>query len=176
MKQLNSPTKTSSIAKLWSGAAMLTGLFVASPAFPLTAQVAPDAVTTSTSGKANQWRTDLDETLAEAKLQNKLVLLRFTADWCAPCRVMDARVWPDASVQTALSDKYLIVKIDIDIKASQIMTQNYGVRSVPTLIVLKGNGDEIKRGRFMSSRELTSFLESTAQTNSESDPSGNDSS
>lgn len=130
------------------------------------------AVSTSSPAKKIEWRTDLDAALAEAKQHNKLVLLRFTAEWCAPCRVMDARVWPDSAVQTALAEKYLIVKSDIDVEGSEVIARKYGVQAIPTLLVLDSDGNELERGGFMSSQELIKFLESAAKTKGESDPPG----
>lgn len=158
----------SSKAARWLGTGLVTGLVLVALAYPLAAPAEPDATSTTASSKQLKWHTDLDAALAEAKAQNKLVLLRFTADWCAPCRVMDARVWPDSAVQAALADKYLIVKSDIDIEASYATARKYGVQGVPTLITLDGNGEEIDRAGFMSSPQLINFLETSAKTIGES--------
>lgn len=111
--------------------------------------------------KAMEWRTDLGAALADAASTNQNVLLRFTATWCAPCRVMDIRVWPDATVQAALADGYIIVKSDIDEESSQLLARNYGVRGVPTLLLLDSAGKEISRAGFMSSPETVKFLKTT---------------
>ena len=110
------------------------------------------------SEKKVEWRTDLPAALADAAKQNKTVLLRFTATWCGPCRVMEARVWPDPTVQAELADKYIGVKGDTDEEASQILARKYGVRAVPTLLLLESTGKEIGRGGFMSSPETVKFL------------------
>jgi thiol:disulfide interchange protein len=110
--------------------------------------------------KKLEWRSDLPAALADAAKQNKTVLLRFTATWCGPCRVMDARVWTDPTVQAELSAKHIIVKSDIDDEASQLLAQKYGVRGVPTLLLLDSAGKETGRGGFMSSPETVKFLKS----------------
>lgn len=110
------------------------------------------------------WRTDLPTALADAAKQNKTVLLRFTAKWCGPCRVMDARVWPDPTVQAALARKYVIVKSDVDEEASQVLAQKYGIPGVPTLLLLDGKGRETARGGFMSSPEMVKFLDTSGAT------------
>lgn len=88
------------------------------------------------------------------------MLLRFTATWCAPCRVMDARVWTDPDVKSAVADKFIIVKSDIDEEPSRVLAEKYGVRGVPALLLLDGTGKEIARGGFMSSPETVKFLKS----------------
>lgn len=110
------------------------------------------------SGKT-EWQSDLPSGLAEAKKQDKLVLLRFTAKWCAPCRVMDASVWPDQKVRRALSRDFLPVLLDIDDAAAVKVARKHGVQAVPTLLVLNGNGEEVSRGSFMSTKKLLAFLE-----------------
>lgn len=133
---------------------------------PLTSAQAAPLTTSSASSSPPaagiEWREDMDAALAEAAAGQKLVLLRFTATWCAPCRVMDARVWPDPAVLAAVSEKYLPVKIDIDADASAAIIRKYGVQAVPTLIIADAAGEELARGGFMSPAKLAEFLE-TAQ-------------
>lgn len=116
---------------------------------------------TPASNQKTVWRTDLSAALADAAKQDKTVLLRFTANWCGPCRVMDARVWPDPTVQAALARKLIPVKSDVDEETSQILAQKHGIRGVPTLLLLDGKGTEIARGGFMSSPEIVKFLDSS---------------
>ncbi len=116
------------------------------------------AAAASDSKTKTEWRTDFPAALADAAKQNKTVLLRFTATWCGPCRVMDARVWPDPAVQAELAEKYISVKSDIDEKANQLLAQKYGVRGVPTLLLLDSTGMEIARSGFMSAPATVKFL------------------
>lgn len=67
----------------------------------------------SVSKKKLEWRVDLPTALDDAAKQNKTVLLRFTAAWCGPCRVMDARVWTDSSVQNELAGNQAGDQIDV---------------------------------------------------------------
>lgn len=110
------------------------------------------------------WQSDLNTAFSEAKKQNKNVLLRFSAEWCPPCRVMDIRVWPDESVQFALASDYVAVKADIDTESGQALAAKYHIVGVPTLILLDPDGNELSRGSFMSSPELVDFLKSPVET------------
>lgn len=150
------PTANTYFAAKTAAALLFATLAAASPAI---AAPAPAA-----SKEKTAWRTDLTAALADATLQNKTVLLRFTANWCGPCRVMDARVWPDPTVQAALDKKFISVKSDVDEEASQVLAQKYGIRGVPTLLLLDGKGTEITRGGFMSSPEMVKFLESSGKS------------
>ena len=62
-------------------------------------------------------------------------ILRFTASWCGPCQGLAI------NLETASLDLPIEV-IDIDIHND--IAQEYGIRSVPTLIMLDEN-TEIKR-------------------------------
>jgi len=116
------------------------------------------AASAATNAEQIDWRTDLDATLSQAQKEGKRVLLRFTATWCPPCRVMDAKVWPDTQVHAALADHYLLVKKDIDEEGSEQLAMKYGVQAIPTIIILDGTGHEISRGGFMNSQKLVDFL------------------
>ena len=62
-------------------------------------------------------------------------ILRFTASWCQPCKGLAMNL---ASVETNLP----IEVIDIDVNNETAM--EYGIRGVPTLVMLDGN-IEVKR-------------------------------
>jgi thioredoxin 1 len=65
-------------------------------------------------------------------MKNKI--LRFSAEWCAPCRAM-------APVIKGIAKDYegTIEVVDIDVDKQQDLAIQYGITSVPTLIFLKEN-------------------------------------
>jgi thioredoxin 1 len=65
-------------------------------------------------------------------MENKIEVLKFSASWCGPCRVL---------AQT-LKDVEGITNIDID--KDMETARKYGIRSVPTLVFLK-DGKEVHR-------------------------------
>jgi thioredoxin 1 len=62
-------------------------------------------------------------------------VLRFTASWCQPCKAM-AKLMEDVGTDMPIE------VIDIDVYSDVAM--EYGIRSVPTLIILEEN-IEVKR-------------------------------
>ena len=68
----------------------------------------------------------------------KTVLIDFYADWCVPCKMLSPIVEQVASENTNVK----VVKINID--DEQDLAINYGVMSIPTLVVIK-NGQETDR-------------------------------
>ena len=65
------------------------------------------------------------------------VLVDFTATWCGPCKML-APIVEKLADETA--GKYRVGKLDIDDAPG--VTQRYGVRGVPTVMVFK-NGEKI---------------------------------
>jgi thioredoxin 1 len=72
-------------------------------------------------------------------IQNKTVLVDFWAEWCMPCKVM-APILNDLSAE--LPEGKFIGKIDIEKYPK--MSQKYGIRGIPTLVLFQ-NGKEIDR-------------------------------
>jgi len=65
-------------------------------------------------------------------MENKIEVLKFSATWCGPCRVL----------ANTLKDVEGITNIDID--KDRETPVKYGIRSVPTLVFLK-DGKEVHR-------------------------------
>jgi thioredoxin 1 len=84
-------------------------------------------------------------TFADLTNTDKPVLVDFYADWCAPCRAMKP-VLEDLKAQ--MGEDLSIFKIDVD--KNQAISERYGIRSIPTLILFK-NGEPVWRKSGMAS-------------------------
>ena len=63
-------------------------------------------------------------------------ILYFTASWCGPCKALAPRM-------EKLSNQINYRKIDID--SNQDLSMKYGIRRVPSLVLVDGNGTELSR-------------------------------
>jgi len=103
-----------------------------------------------------EWRTDLDAALVEARRTHKQVLVDFSADWCPPCIAMKHDVWPDPAVEHALTQSYVPVLIDVDREG--VVPERYGVRGIPTILVLDDQGQVLRRCTFLTASGMVGFL------------------
>jgi thioredoxin 2 len=67
------------------------------------------------------------------------VLVDFYADWCGPCKMMAPLL--DQAARERIGT-VLVAKVDTD--ASPVVSQRFGIRSIPTLVVFRG-GREVAR-------------------------------
>ncbi|MFN7098323.1 MAG: thioredoxin fold domain-containing protein, partial [Gammaproteobacteria bacterium] len=102
----------------------------------------------------------LDNLLADAQEQHKIVLLDFYAKWCLSCKEMDARTFSNPAVKEALSSMQL-VRVDITDPTPDVKTlmQKYNVIAPPTMIFIDRNGQEIVNSRIVGALGPDQFLQ-----------------
>lgn len=96
--------------------------------------------TEKAAAKAIAWEPSFEAALEKARASGKLVMVDFHAEWCGACRSMDRKTFTDAEVIDG-SRRFVNVKVDTD-KQSAIAAR-YGVRSLPTIGWLRGDGSPI---------------------------------
>lgn len=90
-----------------------------------------------------------NESFNEIINQDK-ILVDFYAEWCGPCKML-------TPVLERLGDSFEIVKVDVDKHFD--LAKEYGIMSVPTLIIFE-NGKVVKQMiGFMGYDELKDELE-----------------
>lgn len=82
------------------------------------------------------------------------VLIDFWAEWCGPCKML-------APILDQIADDYKgrlqIAKLDVE--ESQSIAMQFGVRSIPTLILFKGGVVEAQHVGMLSKEQLTKLLD-----------------
>ena len=87
---------------------------------------------------------DLEAALAKAKAEHKVVLVDIYADWCAQCKELDEKTWPDPSVKAWIATNAVAIRIDTDAKRKDLATK-LQIRSYPTVLLLDAEGRELRR-------------------------------
>ena len=92
-------------------------------------------------------RVEFEETIKEG-----LILVDFFATWCGPCKML-------SPILDELSEEVKDVKfIKVDVDEEGDLAREYGVMSIPTIILFE-NGKEVKRFTgFMNKEEFVKFL------------------
>ncbi len=97
-----------------------------------------------------------DQTFS-TEVENGLVLVDFWATWCGPCKMI-APVLEELDAE--MSDKVKIVKVDVD--ANQATASEFGIMSIPTLVLFKDGKPVDKVVGFQPKEALAQFVEKNA--------------
>lgn len=100
-----------------------------------------------------QWQTDYPAALAQAKKENKWVLLFFTgSDWCPPCMAMEKSVFSKPKFQEFAARHLVLVELDFPqtksqdpelAKQNEALMKKFGVQAFPTSILLNPDGKPV---------------------------------
>ncbi len=96
---------------------------------------------TAAAGKLT-WAANYDDALKQAKAEDKFVLIKYTAVWCAPCHQMkDEMEATDISADMA---KVILVEVDIDKEKDSKAVKDYMTSpSIPYVVLLDKDGKKI---------------------------------
>lgn len=86
--------------------------------------------------------------------QSRPVVVDFWAPWCGPCRMI-APILDELAVE--LADKARIVKVNVD--ENPIVASEYGVTSIPFLLLLKDGQQVSQKVGALSKPQLKTFIE-----------------
>lgn len=82
------------------------------------------------------------------------VLVDYWAEWCGPCKMISPIL---DEIATSYQGKLRIAKVNVDENAQ--LTQKYGIRSIPTLMLFKDGNVQAQKIGALSKSQLAAFIE-----------------
>lgn len=101
----------------------------------------------------SKWFYDLEEAKLIAARSGRNIFIDFMADWCGPCKMMDAQVFVTDEFK-ALGKKLVFCKVDIDLNPA--IAEKFGVEAIPNMFVVKPDGTVV--GSILGFRPAAAFI------------------
>lgn len=92
-----------------------------------------------------EWKPFTEDALTE--ISGRGVIMDFYADWCIPCKELDALTFSDPDV-IALSKEFETYKADLTKSLSpevESLRERFKIVGVPTILILNSKGEEVER-------------------------------
>ncbi|MEE9449078.1 MAG: cytochrome c biogenesis protein CcdA [Ignavibacteriaceae bacterium] len=109
--------------------------------------------------KSVEWKKYSEE--AVSNINGRGVIIDFYADWCIPCKELDALTFTDPKV-IELSKEFDTYKADLTKSLSpevEALREKYKIIGVPTVLILNSSGEEINRiTGFVNAEEFYQIL------------------
>lgn len=110
------------------------------------------SLTLASAHAAEGWVADLEAAKAQAKKENKTLLIKFTgSDWCPPCIAIDKAVFSKKEFVAQVQEKFVLCIIDVPkgdkvlAKKNKPLLKQYKVTGYPTCLLLDSEGKEFSR-------------------------------
>jgi len=109
--------------------------------------------------KALNWQTYSEAALAEAKAQNKPVIVDFHAEWCAACKELDQYTFTNQRFQL-LSTQFVLMKYDATAETPELeaLRTKYEIVGLPTVLFFDKQGNQLKELTLTAFEEADAFI------------------
>ncbi len=112
------------------------------------------ALTSMAFAAKEGWLDDLEKAKAQAKAENKKILLDFTgSDWCGWCKKLDKEVFSQPAWKDYAAKHLVLVEVDFPRsfqlpeatkKQNDALQKKFGIQGFPTIVITSASGT--KRG------------------------------
>lgn len=92
--------------------------------------------------------------LEETMKSSRPILIDFYASWCGPCKRMHPVI---DEVEKHVGNKAKVIKIDID--TNKALATEWGIRSVPTIVIVKYGEIKFRQSGVQAANDLIKELE-----------------
>ena len=117
-----------------------------------------------TDQKSLDWQYYSDDAYESAHLiKMKKIIIDFYADWCIPCKELDALTFSNEEVIKSTQD-FNSIKVDMTKTMSdetEIIRNKFSIRGMPTVLIINSKGKEVERiTGFVNAEEFLKIIES----------------
>lgn len=106
-----------------------------------------------------EWSKDYDGARADARRQDRLILLHFTLEGRPVCKTMDEETFAKEEVAKALSERFIAVRVDIE-SNPKLFEATVGGRGGLSSCVVDADGDVVSsRNGYAGPEDFVRFLE-----------------
>lgn len=113
--------------------------------------------------KSIGWQYYKPEIVSASLSGSKGMIIDFYADWCIPCKELDANTFSDERV-IALANNFVTIKADMTKSLSpdvEALRNKYNIVGVPTVLIINEKGKEVQRlTGFVNADEFLKLLKS----------------
>ncbi len=103
---------------------------------------------------------ELDAQLSKAKVEKKLALLDFYADWCISCKEMEVNTFVNSEVSKELK-QFVLLQADVTSNSpeNQALLKRFGLFGPPGILIFNQNSEELKDQRVIGYMPPQRFIE-----------------
>lgn len=98
----------------------------------------------------------LTDALAKANRENKLLIIKFTAEWCGPCKQMDKTTWRNQSVFDWAKDNAVIIAVDVDKDTKT--SEQHKIKAMPTMVAYRDGVEFDRTVGYMDASKTLSWM------------------
>ncbi|HED34782.1 MAG TPA: protein-disulfide reductase DsbD [Gammaproteobacteria bacterium] len=110
----------------------------------------------------------LNAALAEARAQNKNVMLDFYADWCVSCKEMETLTFEDPTVKAALADTVLLqADVTANDEQDKSLYRHFNIIGPPSIMFYNQQSEELRRYRvvgYMPAEKFSAHIKRAFKT------------
>ena len=115
-----------------------------------------------TEQKSLDWKYYTEDNYKSALDNNEKMIIDFYADWCIPCKELDALTFSNEKV-IAASKSFTSMKVDMTKTLSdetEIIRKKFDIKGMPTVLIIDSKGNEVERiTGFVNADEFLKIIE-----------------
>ena len=99
----------------------------------------------------------LQDMLAKAKAEDKLIFIDVYTQWCGPCKQVAAEVFPNKLLGTYYNENFINYKLDAESPEGKEFVKKHPIDGVPSFFYINGEGQVIHK--LLGAKDVLGFLQ-----------------